>query len=44
MAHGHLIPTVDTVYPLSEGRAAFERLAAGGQFGKIVLSIGADIR
>ncbi len=38
---GHLRPVVDTVVPLSEGRAAFERLAAGKQFGKIVLSIGA---
>jgi len=44
MADGHLLPTVDTVFPLSEGRAAFERLAAGSQFGKIVLSIGADPR
>ena len=36
---GRLRPVVDEVLPLSEGRAAFERLAAGEQFGKIVLSI-----
>jgi hypothetical protein len=27
------------VYPLVEGRAAFERLAQGKQFGKLVLTI-----
>jgi hypothetical protein len=27
------------VLPLAEGRAAYGRLAAAGQFGKIVLSI-----
>jgi NADPH:quinone reductase-like Zn-dependent oxidoreductase len=36
---GHLIPPVDSVYPLAEGRAAFERLARGEQFGKIVVTI-----
>ena len=36
---GRLRPPVDRVYPLSEGRAAFERLDAGEQFGKIVLRI-----
>jgi NADPH:quinone reductase-like Zn-dependent oxidoreductase len=36
---GRLRPPVDRVYPLSQGRAAFERLAHGGQFGKIVLRI-----
>ena len=36
---GQLRPPVDRVYPLSEGRAAFERLQAGAQFGKIVLDI-----
>ncbi|MEO8624851.1 MAG: zinc-binding dehydrogenase, partial [bacterium] len=35
---GQLRPPIDAVYPLSEGRAAFERLSAGDQFGKIVLS------
>ena len=36
---GLLRPPVDRVYPLSEGRAAFARLADGAQFGKIVLRI-----
>ena len=36
---GRMRPPVDRVYPLSEGRAAFERLAEGEQFGKIVLRI-----
>jgi NADPH:quinone reductase-like Zn-dependent oxidoreductase len=36
---GHLRPPVDSVFPLEEGRAAFERLAAGEQFGKVVLKI-----
>lgn len=30
---------VDSTFPLAEARSAFERLAAGGQFGKIVLSV-----
>ena len=30
---------VDTVFPLAETRAAHERLEAGAQLGKIVLSI-----
>jgi NADPH:quinone reductase-like Zn-dependent oxidoreductase len=34
---GRLRPPVDRVFPLAEGRAAFERLAADAQFGKIVL-------
>ncbi len=36
---GRMRPPVDRVYQLSEGRAAFERLAEGEQFGKIVLRI-----
>jgi NADPH:quinone reductase-like Zn-dependent oxidoreductase len=36
---GRLRPPVDRVYPLKEGRAAFERLAEGKQFGKLVLRI-----
>lgn len=36
---GRLVPPVDTVFPLVEGRRAFERLAERSQFGKIVLSI-----
>jgi NADPH:quinone reductase-like Zn-dependent oxidoreductase len=36
---GKALPVVDRVYPLAETRAAHERLEAGEQFGKIVLSI-----
>jgi NADPH:quinone reductase-like Zn-dependent oxidoreductase len=32
-------PVIDGVLPLSEGRAAYERLERAEQFGKIVLSI-----
>ena len=36
---GRLIPPVDSVFPLAEGRGAFERLASGEQFGKVVIRI-----
>ena len=36
---GRAKPVVDSVYPLEEARAAHERMEAGEQFGKIVLSI-----
>jgi NADPH:quinone reductase-like Zn-dependent oxidoreductase len=36
---GWLRPAIDRVYPLVEARAAFQRLAAGDQLGKIVLAI-----
>lgn len=36
---GTLKPVIDRMMPLSEGRAAHELLAAGQQFGKIVLQI-----
>ena len=36
---GRLIPPVDSVYDLADGRAAFERLASGEQFGKVVVAI-----
>ncbi len=39
---GRLWPTVDAVYPLAEGRAAFERMARGAQFGKLVLRVSDD--
>lgn len=34
-----IVPIVDAVFPLAEGNAALQRLAAGEQFGKIVLTI-----
>jgi NADPH:quinone reductase-like Zn-dependent oxidoreductase len=33
-------PVVDKVYPIEEARAAFEAMAAGSHFGKIVLDFG----
>ncbi len=36
---GRLLPPVDSVFSLEDGRAAFERLASGAQFGKVVLRI-----
>jgi NADPH:quinone reductase-like Zn-dependent oxidoreductase len=36
---GRLIPPVDSVYDLAAGRQAFERLASGEQFGKIVVRV-----
>ncbi|MDQ8145914.1 MAG: zinc-binding dehydrogenase, partial [Gemmatimonadota bacterium] len=41
-AAGRLVPPVDGVWDLAEGRGAFERLASGRQFGKVVLRIGDD--
>jgi NADPH:quinone reductase-like Zn-dependent oxidoreductase len=38
-AQGQLRPTVDSSRPLAEGRAAFERMAAGEQTGKLVLKV-----
>ncbi len=37
---GRLRPIVDRVYPMGEARAAFERMAKGEQFGKLVVEIG----
>jgi len=36
---GRLSPPIDGVYPLADGRAAFERMASGEQFGKVVVQI-----
>jgi NADPH:quinone reductase-like Zn-dependent oxidoreductase len=35
-----LYPPVDSVFPIAESRAAYERLEAGQQFGKIVIELG----
>lgn len=35
-----LRPVVDSVFPLSEGNAAMQRMDEGGQFGKVVLRMG----
>jgi NADPH:quinone reductase-like Zn-dependent oxidoreductase len=36
---GRLIPPVDSVYALDDGRAAFERLASADHFGKVVIKV-----
>jgi NADPH:quinone reductase-like Zn-dependent oxidoreductase len=36
---GRLTPVVDSVFPLAEARAAFERLQGARQFGKVVIRI-----
>ncbi len=36
---GRLVPPVDSVHELRDGRRAFDRLASGAQFGKIVVRI-----
>jgi NADPH:quinone reductase-like Zn-dependent oxidoreductase len=36
---GRLLPPIDSVFPLADGRAAFARLASGEQFGKVVVTI-----
>jgi NADPH:quinone reductase-like Zn-dependent oxidoreductase len=40
LRQGRLYPPVDSVYPLSESRAAFERLENAEQFGKVVIDVG----
>lgn len=42
LAVGRLALPVDSVHALEDGRAAFERMATGKQFGKIVLRISDD--
>jgi NADPH:quinone reductase-like Zn-dependent oxidoreductase len=37
---GALNPPLDSVFDISSGHAAFERLASGEQFGKIVIRVG----
>lgn len=36
---GRLVPVVDSVHELRDGRKAFDRLASGAQFGKVVIRI-----
>jgi NADPH:quinone reductase-like Zn-dependent oxidoreductase len=39
---GELRTEVDSVFPLAEARAAFERVAGRGKHGKVVLEVAAD--
>ena len=36
---GRLVPQVDSVHALADGRVAYERLASGKQFGKVVIRV-----
>jgi NADPH:quinone reductase-like Zn-dependent oxidoreductase len=38
LSSGRLLPVIDSVFPLERGRQAFERMAEGSQFGKIVIT------
>jgi NADPH:quinone reductase-like Zn-dependent oxidoreductase len=38
LGRGKLLPVIDSVFPLERGRQAFERMAQGSQFGKIVIT------
>ena len=39
---GKLNPVVDSVFPIEQGRQAFERLQSGEQFGKVVITVASD--
>jgi NADPH:quinone reductase-like Zn-dependent oxidoreductase len=36
---GRLLPPIDSVHAFAAGRAAFERLAGGAHFGKVVIRV-----
>jgi NADPH2:quinone reductase len=40
LADGTIAPVIDAIMPLSEARAAYDRLASDATFGKIILSTG----
>ncbi|MEP6764652.1 MAG: zinc-binding dehydrogenase [Gemmatimonadaceae bacterium] len=42
LREGRLKPPVDSVFPLTQARAAFERLESGAQFGKVVIRLFPD--
>ena len=39
LSRGRLVPVIDSTFPLVEGKKAFERMANGEQFGKIVIRV-----
>jgi NADPH:quinone reductase-like Zn-dependent oxidoreductase len=39
LREGRLLPPVDSVWPLEQGRRGYERLASGAQFGKVILQV-----
>jgi zinc-binding alcohol dehydrogenase/oxidoreductase len=42
LGEGQLRPLVDRIYPLTDARAAFERLERGEQLGKVCLEVRPD--
>jgi len=42
LSGGELRPVVDRVFPLAAARAAYQYLERGEQFGKVVVTVGAD--
>jgi NADPH:quinone reductase-like Zn-dependent oxidoreductase len=42
LREGRLVPPVDSVYEIERAAQAFERLASGEQFGKVVIRVSAD--
>jgi NADPH:quinone reductase-like Zn-dependent oxidoreductase len=40
--NGRLVPMVDAVFPIADGRAAFEHLERGAQFGKVVIQVSSE--
>ena len=40
VAANQIVPVIDEVFPVAEAQAAFDKMAAGKQFGKIVLTLG----
>ena len=43
LREGKLRPPVDSVFALEDGRGAFERLASGEQFGKVVVRVSSEL-
>ncbi|MGH3129294.1 MAG: zinc-binding dehydrogenase, partial [Gaiellaceae bacterium] len=39
---GRLRPAIDSIFPLSEARAAFERTMASGKRGKVVIRVASE--
>lgn len=39
-AGGRIVPAVDSVHPIETGRSAYDRLASGQHFGKVVIRVG----
>ena len=40
IAAGRCTATIDSVFPLDEARAAYDRLAASGKYGKVLVQLG----